>query len=698
MTMVRGSNPIWFEVDLTAHAFDDTFYLFVLGNDLPYVPLTVWQDPFGNVEWTNPIRFLANGTLPNNIYYDPDTVYRLEFRQGPTQDDPLIYLVENYVPGSSGSTPVDETTFTTDNQITNPQFALINFTSPLGLTSVSTQSISVAPGWFLDLTGSGNVTLTQVLLNSAVVDPTNASYALQIQLNGSWTKAVLRQRFQGNGILWSNTFVSSSITALSGAPPENISAILVDSQGNTLTSILPTTALTQQFNAYPGVGQVLASANTDFPPTAYIDYQLILPTTCNVTLTSIQVVSGDVDIEYLYEQSTIERQIDQTFHYYRDSILRDNKESILTGWDFGLNPWQSQPTAPTNVATFGYTADQTIMIQQAYVNSGAMNNVAVSRAGFALNYGFTVAAVTATNQFAMLQYIPPATVRPCWGKMVSSLVKLVAQKQNSGANCRVKMRLICRAGLPASLSQTEPVASWAALGEPVYSSGWTAIAPLNDPVYNLANGFNELLFEGFVLPASTNDNMTLGILIYTIDPMIQSGTPDNIVFQKASLVQNSFAIDVNSLTYDETLRRCQSHYETSFLPGQVATSTIVNAVYAPMNAYFNVGASTMSCVPNGFGLQYKSVKAIVPNLSFYSGASSTVGNILAFLNASSGNGQNEQPLASFFTTFGGNGTYGFSYRGTGLSTMVSPPSGISSSQAGSAGILYHYVANARLGQ
>jgi hypothetical protein len=314
MTMVRGSNPIWFEVDLTAHAFDDTFYLFVLNNEIPYQPLNVWQDPFGNVIWSNPIRFLANGTLPNNIYYDPDTVYRLEFRQGPTQQDPLIYLVENYVPGASGETPIVDTTFATDNQISNPQFALINFTSPLTLNSISSQIIKVAPDWFLHLTGSGNVTLTQVLLNSTAQDPTNASYALQIQLSGSWTQAFLSQRFNQNGILWSNTFVSSSITALSGNAPQNISAKIVDSQGNTLTSVLPTTALTETFNEYVGVGQIFSSANTDFPPGAYIEYQLSLPTNCNVTLTSFQLISGDTEITYPYEQTTIQRQIDQTYH------------------------------------------------------------------------------------------------------------------------------------------------------------------------------------------------------------------------------------------------------------------------------------------------------------------------------------------------------------------------------------------------
>ncbi len=315
MALIRGSNPIWFEVDLTAHAFDDTFYLFILENEIPYMPATVWQDPFGNVPWSNPIRFLANGTLPNNIYYDPDVVYRLEFRQGNTQADPLIYLVENYSPGSGGSTPVDDVSFSTDNQITNPQFALINFTSPLTFTGISTQVINVAPGWELNLTGTGTVILSQVKLDSTITDPTNASYALQIQLSGSWSNAYLSQRFTQNGILWANTFVSSSIMAVSGSGIQHISAELKDSQGNTLATVLNNVPLTLTFVEYRDVGQLLASTNTDQPPGAYIEYQLLLPNNCDITVSSIQLVSGDIDITYPYEQTTIERQIDHTYHY-----------------------------------------------------------------------------------------------------------------------------------------------------------------------------------------------------------------------------------------------------------------------------------------------------------------------------------------------------------------------------------------------
>ena len=118
---VRGFNPIWFEVDLTAHPFDDTFYLFTLQNTIPYQPQTVWHDQNMNSPWTDPIQFLANGTLPIDIFFDPSLIYRLEFRQGPTQNDPLIYEVDNYqVNGSGGITPPSAISFNSENQITNP--------------------------------------------------------------------------------------------------------------------------------------------------------------------------------------------------------------------------------------------------------------------------------------------------------------------------------------------------------------------------------------------------------------------------------------------------------------------------------------------------------------------------------------------------------------------------------------------------
>lgn len=310
---IRGSNPIWVEVDLTANLFDDTFYLFVLTNTIPYIPANVYHDPDLMVPWTQPIQFLANGTLPIDIFFVPNTIYRLEFRQGPTQSDPLIYEVNNYSPGSGGSTPIDTVALTSSNQISNPQFSQISFISPLMLTGVTNQTVKIGPDWFLVLTGTGSVTATQLRLNNTNINPSNAPYALQLNLSG-WTEAVLRQRFFQNGMLWANKSVASAITAISPGVPLPLTANLVDSNGTPLGQVLNVPAVDGVWTEYSGVATLPATTNPNTPPAAYIDYLLTLPNNGQIAFTSIQLVVEDIPVELSFIQDSINRQIDQLYH------------------------------------------------------------------------------------------------------------------------------------------------------------------------------------------------------------------------------------------------------------------------------------------------------------------------------------------------------------------------------------------------
>jgi hypothetical protein len=312
---IRGANPIWSEVDLQGKLFDDTFYLFVLENTIPYIPATVYHDPDLNVPWTQPIRFLANGTLPIDIYFQADTVYRLEFRQGPTQQDPLIYEVNNYVAGSGGSTPVDTVAFASSNQITNPQFALMSVQNPVTITGTNPDPIELAPGWTLLLAGTGTVTITQVPLNNSNINPSNAPYALRLTMNG-WTdgSVILRQRFQQNGMLWANKIVSSAVTAFINGIPQSIQAELVDSNNSVLGTVIALQPINEAWNEYTGYAQLPAPTDPDTPPAAYIDYKLLLPSNIDLYLTSFQLVVQDLPLQPSFEQDSINRQIDHTYN------------------------------------------------------------------------------------------------------------------------------------------------------------------------------------------------------------------------------------------------------------------------------------------------------------------------------------------------------------------------------------------------
>ena len=79
---IRAPNPIWYMTDLTGLPLNDTYYAFFLTNTIPYIPQAVYQDPNGISPWANPLEFQPSGTLPNNLYFNPNLVYRIEIRQG----------------------------------------------------------------------------------------------------------------------------------------------------------------------------------------------------------------------------------------------------------------------------------------------------------------------------------------------------------------------------------------------------------------------------------------------------------------------------------------------------------------------------------------------------------------------------------------------------------------------------------------
>lgn len=695
---VRGFNPIWFEVDLQSNHFDDSFYLFVLENTIPYVPATVYHYPNLTVPWTQPIQFLANGTLPIDIFFEVDHVYRLEFRKGPTQADPLIYEVNDYMAaGEGGNTPVENDTSATGNQITNPQFSIINFASPYTFTSAPT-GVDIGPGWTLIVGGTGTGTITKVPLSSTTPNESNAPYALRMVLSG-WDdgSVYLRQRFQQNGMLWANKTVSSAVTAKVGGLPQSIRASLYDSLGTLLATVLPITAVNSGFEEYTDVGTLGDSANTQVPPDAYIEYRLYLPATTDIYITSVQLIAQDEEdlSEPAFEQDSIDRQIDHTFHSYYNSILYQPKESILTGWDFALNPWKGYTISATDLPTFGYTADQTVMIQQAYVASASGNNVTTSRGTAAQNYGYIVAAKTATNQFAMLQYIAPQTARPFWGRKLSSMVNITVTKQNSTA-LNMKMRLAWRASAAPTMTQTEPVASWAANGEPVFAAGWTGVAPVNDPSYSLVTGAATLLFQGMELPVSSNDSMTFALVLYTANSMVSTGTPDRIRFDRVSLVCNDTAIDSTVLTFDETLKRCEYYLETTYEPYVVpGTPTTVGMYLEPMSTF--ASGVTASLVNSAFNIQFRNPKAF-PNstISVYNSAG-TVDSVVAVINtATLGTSSSNVAFSTNWTkTTTGiqNATYDPN-SGTGSHILATA----ASVGVGASGYLrLHYVLNSQLG-
>lgn len=621
MAMVRGSNPVWSFVDLTGHQFDDTFYMFVLENEIPYAPATVWHDANGNIPWTNPIQFLANGTLPIDIYWNPYAVYRLEFRQGNTQQDPLIYLVENYVPGQPAPDPIDTVALSTDNQMSNPQFAVVNFENPLSLINVTTQSIEVGPDWFLDLTGTGNVTLTQLPLNSNNETPTNAPYALQIELSGAWTEAVLRQRFQQNGVLWANKYVSFSITALRQVISQSISAQLRDSLGNTLAEVLPTTALDGNFTEYTGYGKLGDSVNTQDPPSAYIDFRLNLPTVANLIVTSLQLVAGDLPIRYPYEQDTIQRQIDHLFHYYKPQLSYKPIPSYLVGWDFPLNPAQFsdisghriQPATAIGANKSKYVWDQTLIFQSANSGVGVTGGPA----------GEIVLTAANTTQMAIIQYLPANIAREILNDSISVNVQA---KASTAVNATISLWYTTDANLPNAATGTNDslIATIGTNGKPAtFNGNWTEVPrqKLGDALFtigtNATTNFNNYGFSGWNLEGAAASNTATFFAIVIGTASVAS--TETVSFYNVSLCHGDIPTPPAPKTFEQTLKECEYYYEKSYNfstpPGTAASG---NSVLIRQSDEFDAALSVHNWYRAPFTLEYKTIKrSTTPTITFY---------------------------------------------------------------------------------
>ena len=315
-TLIRGANPLWTVPTLVGQFMDDTYYLFTLQNTLPYLPSPVWQDPDGNVQWSDPIEVLSSGNLPGNIYFDPSIVYRLEWRAGPTQSDALIWLVENYVPGADIS-PVGTGANITDNQITNPQFALVAFDPTSSLTISTATTTYIAPGWSVITSGSGTLTVSQAQFTGTSNVPGNASYGITLT-NAGFTKVTLVQQFNLNGELWTQSSagndgaVSLNVVALTSAGIIPITGTIAYSDGQSQQVFDANVNVAA--NIYGNAVSMPQSTNSATPANSYTQCLLSFGSSGTITFTNIQLIGEYTPLEIPYLQTTIERQIDQTYH------------------------------------------------------------------------------------------------------------------------------------------------------------------------------------------------------------------------------------------------------------------------------------------------------------------------------------------------------------------------------------------------
>lgn len=650
----------------------------------------------------------GNPFVPYAFPYDAAGKVDLYFVKVLSSDNVPQFTREAVPYISSGVIPPSERS-NTDNELANPQFVEILFPSGT-ITTISvtgTNTVTpIAPGWDLVTSGTGTVTLERLEPTASSI-PTNPPYTLRIDADAALGASItLRQRLTNSPSILRGGFVSGTfIAAVISGGGSAISMIYAPSIG-TPTTIIDSTNIPTDGAYHPIAGNIAIPEQVNDPATiGYVDINIIIPTSRNIAISSIQTVGVSDSIDIPFDEQTAARQKDELFHYYENSILHQPKENLLVGWNFALNPWQFRSTTDSNVANNTYTADQTIVIQQAYVASATGNNVSVGRGTLSENYPFKVKAVTAANKFAMVQYIDPATIRPYWNQKVSLRANLTLASPTHSSVVRFKVRLIYRLSVPPTIAQDEPISAWTnvAGSDPTFKAGWTAIAPLNDPIYTISTTANVSYdFNQFQLPpadnAAVNDNMVLGVVIYTLDNMDQTATADSILFNQVSLVHNDFAMDASTDTFDEALRKCQYYYEKSYskgtLPGAVTTSGMQYASN-PLGGDY----SSTEMYKNTFELRFNQVKRSTPTVTFYApdGTSGDVqlGVFTGATYPAPGAGANPKNVAIAGNwTLTGTNENGLLLRPSNA-TLVMSFAAIPGADQGE--ILYHFVADSRMG-
>ena len=694
---VRGINPVWLYADLTGNLFDDTFYMWVLTNTIPYIPAPVWHDPSGNIPWTDPIQFLANGTLPIDIFFDETMVYRLEFRQHaglgpPTQADPLIYLVENYIPNGTGIVPSELEGATTENMISNAQFAFVNFQEPVTFINYTGSApIEIAPNWFLTLTGTGTLTITQVPLSTTTPNPTNAPYALQINSTGGWSAPpILSQRFYQNGQNWQNQYVSTSITGMiqgSGLP---ITARLIASNGQPLGQWNPF-VLTNNFTQYTDNFFVDPYINLNTPPATYIDYQLFLPVVGNVFLTSFQLVIASENQNFNYQQDTINRQFDHLFHYYEPRLAYKPISSFLTGWDFPLNPRQFGSYFPGGSANSSYYAtDQTIIFQS---QAAGISTSTASNGSLNVN-----CAISTPTQFALIQYLDGSSVNEL---LANRLAAYISAQTATSSNVTATVGLYYTTGsaLPAMSGGLSIVAtlnadgSIATFNQPT-GGVWTQIPyiyPGNSQLTMVPSvDYEEYGLSGFVPASNAADGATFFAIVIGFSAILNT---QGISFNCIGLVPGDVPTRPAPLTWQQTFTDCEYYFEKSWDNGTaIGTATNIGSRFASQGILLSGGNTVIS--PNAFDLTYRTVKRFAAHPNFYSPSTGvTAGNvdIRIFQIAAGSYGPTPVTFATYWTS----AYYG--QKGSCFIPTVNTNGDIGFTTLGSSYINYQYYVDARLG-
>lgn len=721
---IRAANPIWWIPDLTGFPLNDEYYAFFLTNDLPYIFEPVYQDINGINPWPAPLQFQPAGTLPNNLYFDETKTYRIEIRHGNSSADQLIYLIENFVPGNNVNTS-NTSLLIANNMITNPQFADIYFsTIPPAANPIftyvqavgGTYSVDIGPGWRIDLEGTGSLTVSQFPISgfddSFSTITGNPNYFIRIN-NTGWTSIKLVQRFSNNGAIFGSGAVALAFTAQATGSSQPLTVQYVPSNSvSPPTPIFAGSIATGALTAYGNSVNIPASSNNDLDGDAFVDITFVLPVGSDLSFTNIQLVGQSTNLPSsfnpatdtpTYREQTYERTVDQEFNTYKSWLFYKQIPSLLTGWDFPLNPaqFEGRSFAAKNLGAVNksyYAWDQTILFQSANngitVSSPASNDLTLTAA--------------VTTQMAIIQYLDQTQARKALSdKLAVNISATSTTASNNGIVCTASLWYTTDVTLPdiKSPNFNSIVLTLDANGKPATFNGtWTEVSRLTqqnatftigNPPAGKPSEYNDYNFMGWDLQGDPAVNTATFFAIVIGTASVTAA--DSLHLNSVGMMNGNIATRPAPQTLDEVLTECQFYYEKSYendiTAGQISLSN-ARSIILTNNSFSSVN-------PTGFwgiifNVEYNTQKRINAIHTMYSPNIVSAGDTIRGYSIINGNTPVQVDVS--FSSFYPSQVLGKKSFSSGEPNTVLVMSNPHIPQNQVFGIFsYHYVADARLG-
>ena len=695
----------------------------------PVYQLTGAPPNYSYVPLDNPLTLSSIGTVQNAggdnevIYYYPYT------NDGSTVD--LYYVVVKDSNGVEQFTReawpngviADEAisninSLPVQNQISNPQFTKI-FINDVPTLSPSTTTYTVtagpdqvfefAPNWSFVLSGTGDVTVERLAISGDLKIATSPPYMIEVTVDSTITSCKILQKFSNNSGLWSTTsantiFLSTNLVAKNMLVLDTSVKMYYQASSGAQSTVpikifeknIPALA---DYALYSGgsASAIPASDDALSGSDGFINIYISLQGGSKVRLSSVQVIptlnATSADIVQ-YDETSSDRDQALMGDYYIPRTITSPLPSLLTAWDFPLNPAQFGETVSTIAATPDYTWDQTIC----YRNTA---NVAVARNATTNAMQFTPASNN--DSVCLMQFLTGAQAKEMLFSRLSVNISAYLAA-NVGVTTVRAYLLVGTAASVVPIIPT-PLGSLSATGEFTGpAAGWSFIprsgldTPRDIITSNNPTIDNDIQFSGWEIVdgAQFNDTNKFAIVVtfaWTTKPVL------NVL--SISLNKGDLPTRPAPQTPSDVLSECQYYYEKSYNAGAKAGDvSLPGALCAQQGAHPTSNGSDADVATRTFGFTYNVPKRTVPTVVLYSPSSGTSANVsftFSYQGAIQGGYPVDKPLSSGTVGWAqlNNGHFGVTYRSIS-STVIALATNVQDGTEESY-INFHYSADCRLG-